>query len=78
MNFFFFLASIAFGLLLIMKPAKAIELQRRAHVKFNWRLEPVNMTTEIRNTQMLGFMIMGALLTFIVYTVILTGGKFKI
>ncbi len=67
LKIFFFLASLAIGLLLILRPAQAIELQQRFYFKINWRMEPVNMALEIRNTRMMGFMIMGVMTVFVVY-----------
>ena len=48
------LASLIFGLFLLFKPGLAIELQRRFYEKINWRIEPVSMTKEIRNTRIMG------------------------
>jgi len=62
-----FLASIALGLLLILRPAQVIELQKRFYFKINWRMKPVNMALEIRNTRMMGFMVMGVVTVFVVY-----------
>jgi len=59
-----FLASIGLGLFLILRPAQAIELQKRFYFKINWRMEPVNMALEIRNTRMMGFMLMGVVVVF--------------
>jgi hypothetical protein len=67
---FIFLASIALGLFLILRPDQVIELQKRFYFKINWRMEPVNMALEIRNTRMMGFMIMGVVIACIVYTIV--------
>ncbi len=47
-------ASAALGLFIIMKPELTIELQRRFYELINWRIEPVSMSKEIRNTRMMG------------------------
>ena len=48
------LASLVFGLFLLFKPSSAIEIQRRFYEKINWRIEPVSMAGEIRNTRIMG------------------------
>ncbi len=67
LEIFIFLASIALGLLLILRPAQAIELQKQFYFKINWRMEPVNMALEIRNTRMMGFMMVGVVIVIVVY-----------
>ena len=67
---FIFLASIAIGVLLILRPARAIELQKRFYFRINWCMEPVNMALEIRNIRMMGFMIMGVVTVFVVFLLI--------
>ena len=46
--------SLAIGLFLIFKPSSAIELQRRFYELINWRIEPISMQKEIRNTKLMG------------------------
>ena len=65
-----FLAIIAFGLVLILRPSQVIEFQKRFYATINWRVEPVNMATEIRNTRMMGFMILGVVIIRIAYAII--------
>ncbi len=42
------------GLFLLFKPGYSIELQRRFYEKINWKIEPVSMPKEIRNTRAIG------------------------
>ena len=42
------------GLFLFLRPAHAIELQRRFYEKINWRIEPISMQKELRNTKIMG------------------------
>lgn len=42
------------GIFLITKPALAIEIQRRFYAKINWRIEPISISKEIRNTRIMG------------------------
>jgi len=56
--------SILFGLFMFLNPKFAIEIQRRFYEKINWRIEPISMQREIRNTKIMGlFLIIIALLT---------------
>ena len=71
LKIFIFLAGIAVGSLLILKPDQVIEFQRRFYFKINWRMEPVNMALELCNTRMMGFMIIGVVIVCIVYTIYL-------
>jgi hypothetical protein len=45
--------SVAF--LLIIRPSLAIEIQRRFYEKINWKIEPISMAKEIRNTRIMGW-----------------------
>ncbi|MDP3786896.1 MAG: hypothetical protein Q8R05_05070 [Candidatus Omnitrophota bacterium] len=56
--------SIAIGLFLSLKPSSAIEFQKKFYEQINWRIEPVSMSKEIRNTRIMGlFLIIAALAT---------------
>jgi hypothetical protein len=46
--------SIIIGLFLFLRPAQAIELQRKFYEKINWRIEPILAQKEIRNTKIMG------------------------
>jgi len=57
---------IFIGLFFFLKPSLAIEIQRRFYEKINWKIEPISMSKEIRNTKIMGlFLINLALLTTI-------------
>ena len=45
---------LAFGILCIRKPESAIELQRRFYEKINWKIEPIIIKKELKNTKMMG------------------------
>ncbi|MFC1658460.1 hypothetical protein ACFL1D_03625 [Candidatus Omnitrophota bacterium] len=52
------------GLFFLLKPSLSIEIQKRFYEKINWRIEPVSMSKEIRNTRIMGLFLMTlALLT---------------
>jgi hypothetical protein len=52
--FLFSLAGIGTGVFLFAKPLGAIEMQRRFYEKINWRIEPISVPKEIRNTKIMG------------------------
>lgn len=58
---------ITIGLFVFFKPELTIEIQRRFYEKLNWRIEPINMQKEIRNTK-----IMGAFLTAVAIATIIS------
>ncbi len=63
----FFLLSSVIGLFLMTKPQGAIELQRRFYEKINWRIEPISMPKEIRNTRIMGWILAILALIIILY-----------
>lgn len=46
--------SLIIGLLLAINPALSIKIQIRFYEKINWRMEPISMQKEIRNTRIMG------------------------
>jgi len=45
---------IIIGLFVFFKPELTIEIQRKFYEKINWRIEPISMQKEIRNTKIMG------------------------
>lgn len=52
--YFLSVSSIVCGLLCAKYPDKAILFQQRFYLKINWRIEPVSLKKEIRNTRIMG------------------------
>lgn len=52
------IACFCFGLFLMLRPRDAIEMQRRFYEKINWRIEPISMSREIRNTRIMGLLLL--------------------
>ena len=52
------LMAIVFGALVAWKPKKTIEIQTAIYRPFNWRLEPISMEKEIRNTRIMGLILL--------------------
>jgi len=63
-----YLAGITVGLVMFLNPAAAIEFQRKFYEKINWRIEPVSMPKEIRNTRLMGLFLVLAVFLAIVYS----------
>jgi hypothetical protein len=59
--------ALALGLFLFLRPTRAIDAQCRFYEKINWRLEPISMEKEIRNTKVMGlFLIVLVLISVLV------------
>jgi hypothetical protein len=58
---------IAIGFFFMLKPQLAIEIQKRFYAKINWRMEPISMSKEIRNTRIMGGLIVVILVAMLVY-----------
>jgi hypothetical protein len=60
--------SMIIGLFVFLKPELTIEIQRKFYEKINWRIEPISMPKEIRNTKIMGmFLVAVAVVTMIFY-----------
>ena len=66
-----FAISISLGLFLFINPASAIELQRRFYEKINWKIEPISMDKELRNTKFMGAFLEVVTLAIAIYVLIL-------
>ncbi|MDP3142441.1 MAG: hypothetical protein Q8N14_00630 [Candidatus Omnitrophota bacterium] len=62
--------SIAAGLFLFLRPAKAIEIQVRFYEKINWRISPISLSREIRNTQLMGLFLILVSLSAVGYVIL--------
>jgi len=76
MNLFYFqipimilIVSLAIGVFLFLKPASIIEIQRKFYEKINWRVEPISMPKEIRNTKIMGLSLILMSLVAAVYLI---------
>ena len=49
---------IVFGALVAWKPKKTIDIQTALYRPFNWKLEPISMEKEIRNTRIMGLVVL--------------------
>ncbi|MBN1871553.1 MAG: hypothetical protein JW800_03175 [Candidatus Omnitrophica bacterium] len=58
---------LAVGLFLLLNPQGSIEIQRKFYEKLNWRIEPISMQKEIRNTRIMGLFLIMITLSGIIY-----------
>ncbi len=66
-----YLAGMSVGLAMFLRPAAFIDLQIKFYRKINWRMEPVSMPKEIRNTRLMGLLLVVAVPLAIVCILIL-------
>ena len=54
------------GVFIAANPVSAIEIQRKFYEKINWRIKPISISKEIRNTRIMGWLMVAILLTILV------------
>ena len=59
---------ILIGSFFFLKPTVAIEMQRMFYEKINWRIDPISMPKEIRNTKLIGVFLIVVAIVAAVYT----------
>jgi len=60
----FSLIGLAVGAFMVINPALSIEIQRRFYYLINWKIEPISLSKEIRNTRAMGwFLIIFSIIT---------------
>ncbi|MFA5089964.1 MAG: hypothetical protein WC510_02870 [Candidatus Omnitrophota bacterium] len=64
------MASIIIGLFVFFKPELTIEIQKKFYEKINWRIEPISMQKEIRNTKIMGIFLAGFSIVAVVFFII--------
>ena len=47
-------AALVFGFWIYFYPLKVFEVQKKFYAIINWRIEPISMEKEIRNTKIMG------------------------
>lgn len=60
---------LAFGILCAKAPERAIKMQRRFYANINWKIKPISVVKELKNTRMMGrFMVAMAVITLFLIT----------
>lgn len=55
------------GIFAFFAPARTIELQKKFYTLINWKIEPISMEKEIRNTRVMGlFIVFLAVYAFVI------------
>lgn len=67
--YLFSLASFLAGVFLAVKPLLAIKLQIKFYEKINWRVEPISMAKEIRNTRAMGVFLLVLFFCYVFYSI---------
>ena len=63
---------IIIGLFIFFKPELTIEIQKKFYERINWRIDPVSMQKEIRNTKIMGIFLVVVAAAGIAYSLINT------
>ncbi len=63
------LLMVLMGVFLVLRPARTIEMQKRFYEKINWRVEPISMTKELRNTRLMGVFLIVAAVLIMLYAI---------
>jgi hypothetical protein len=62
------MVALCLGFFIYKNPSLVIEWQKKFYALINWRMEPISMEKEIRNTMLMGlFLIVVTTATFIFY-----------
>jgi len=62
--------AMIFGALIVWKPKKTIDIQIAFYRLLNWKLEPISMEKEIRNTRIMGIIVLIFSIIALVYILI--------
>lgn len=60
---------LGYGFFLIAKPLLAIKLQQEFYKKINWLMEPVSLEKEIRNTRIMGLLLVGLTVLVVLFII---------
>jgi len=67
--FFIVFAALGYGIMLFVRPVLVIGLQQKFYEKINWRMEPISMQKEIRNTRIMGVFLIGVTVAAVLFVV---------
>jgi len=69
-NISFVIVIMIVGLFVALRPQKTIEIQQKFYAKINWRIEPISMSKEVRNTRLMGLFLVGLAIAVTILTLI--------
>jgi len=61
-----YIVGLFIGFFFVIKPALAIEIQRSCYAGINWKIEPISLQKEIRNTRFMGWFLIAFLIAALV------------
>jgi len=61
------IVALLLGGYIFAKPEQVIEIQKRLYRMVNWRMEPISMPKEIRNTRWMGLFLIVFTVASIIY-----------
>ena len=65
------LLSFLFGLFIFLNPQRTFAWQKSFYALINWRIEPISLSKEIRNTKLMGLFLIGFVLVACFYKFII-------
>ena len=65
------LMAVIIGLFLFFRPSQTIAFQIKFYAMINWRIEPISMPKEIRNTKWMGLFLAGSAILIGVYFIVI-------
>ncbi|MBU0504239.1 MAG: hypothetical protein V1842_04615 [Candidatus Omnitrophota bacterium] len=63
------LVSLIVGIFLAFNPELSINLQIKFYALINWKVEPISIPKEIRNTRAMGIFLLALLLIYVFYSI---------
>jgi hypothetical protein len=57
------------GFICITSPKLAIKIQQDFYARINWRIEPINLDKELKNTRLMGIISLALSLILIIYII---------
>jgi len=63
------ICSVIIGLFLLFRPKPAIKIQINFYKLINWRITPISWDKEIRNTRIMGLILIGVVFAAIVVNI---------
>jgi len=66
----FSVLGMVIGLFVFSKPSLTIDIQKKFYAKINWRIEPISMPKEIRNTKIMGMFLFAVTLVTLMLAII--------
>ena len=67
LSMLFAVAGIIVGLAMFFNSALLIKMQIKFYAKINWRMEPISMSKEIKNTRIMGLVLFAFCVFSIIY-----------